>query len=99
MAKEFKRKLLLVDGHALLHRAFHAIPNMTASDGFPTGAIFGFLSMLFNAFTDIKPTHALVTFDLPGKTFRDSMAADYKAHRKPTPDEMKMQLPKLKEIL
>lgn len=96
---KFEKKLLLIDGHALFHRAFHALPTMTASDGFPTGAIFGFLSMLFKALADIKPTHALVTFDMPGKTFRDDMAADYKAHRKPAADEMKMQLPKLKELL
>src|SRR3989338_6672959 len=95
----FKQKLLLIDGHALFYRAFHPTPNMTAPQGFPTGAIFGFLSMLFKAFTDIKPTHALVTFDLPGKTFRDELATDYKAHRKPTPGELTMQLPKLKEIL
>src|SRR3989344_5688846 len=96
---EFKKKLLLIDGHALFYRAFHAIPNMTAPDGFPTGAIFGFLSMLFKSLVDIKPTHALVTFDMPGKTFRDDMAADYKATRKPMPDELSMQTPKLKEIL
>src|SRR3989338_6148816 len=95
----FKQKLLLIDGHALFYRAFHALPAMSNSQGFPTGAIFGFLSMLFKAFTDIKPTHALVTFDLPGKTFRDELATDYKAHRKPTPGELTMQLPKLKEIL
>ncbi|OGF03487.1 MAG: hypothetical protein A3H14_02335 [Candidatus Doudnabacteria bacterium RIFCSPLOWO2_12_FULL_49_8] len=96
---EFKKKLLLIDGHALFYRAFHAIPNMTAPDGFPTGAIFGFLSMLFKSLVDIKPTHALVTFDMPGKIFRDDMAADYKATRKPMPDELSMQTPKLKEIL
>lgn len=96
---EFKRKLLLIDGHALFHRAFHGLPAMSNKDGFPTGAIFGFFSMLFKAFVDIKPTHALVTFDLPGPTFRDKMSADYKATRKPTPDELTVQLPKLKEIL
>src|SRR3989338_5755319 len=96
---EFKKKLLLIDGHALFHRAFHAIPNMTGPGGFPTGAIFGFLSMLFKAFVDIKPTHALVTFDVPGKTFRDTLSADYKATRKATPDDLTIQLPKLKEIL
>ncbi len=96
---EFKKKLLLIDGHALFYRAFHAIPNMTGPDGFPTGAIFGFCSMLFKALIDIQPTHAVVTFDMPGKTFRDSMAADYKATRKPTPPELTQQLPKLKEIL
>ncbi|OGE82467.1 MAG: hypothetical protein A3B10_00120 [Candidatus Doudnabacteria bacterium RIFCSPLOWO2_01_FULL_44_21] len=96
---EFKQKLLLIDGHALFHRAYHALPNMTGPGGFPTGAIFGFLSMLFKALVDIKPTHALVTFDVPGKTFRDEMAADYKAHRKAPDEQMVIQLPKLKEIL
>ena len=96
---EFKKKLLLIDGHALFHRAFHALPNMTGPGGFPTGAIFGFLSMLFKALVDIKPTHALVTFDVPGPTFRDKMSSDYKATRKATADELTIQLPKLKEIL
>ena len=96
---EFKKKLLLIDGHALFHRAFHALPNMTGPGGFPTGAVFGFLSMLFKALVDIKPTHALVTFDMPGKTFRDKISADYKATRKTAPDDLMVQLPKLKEIL
>lgn len=96
---EFKKKLLLIDGHALFHRAFHALPTMTGPGGFPTGAIFGFLSMLFKALVDIKPTHALVTFDLPGGTFRDKISADYKATRKKPAEELLVQLPKLKEIL
>jgi DNA polymerase-1 len=95
----FRKKLLLVDGHALFYRAFHALPNMTGPGGFPTGAIFGFLSMLFKALVDIKPTHALITFDTPGKTFRDTLSADYKATRKAPPDDLMIQLPKLKEIL
>lgn len=96
---EFKNKLLLIDGHALFHRAFHALPPMSNSQGFPTNAIFGFFSMLFKALADIKPTHALVTFDLPGPTFRHHLAGDYKATRKAAPDELTMQLPKVKEIL
>jgi DNA polymerase-1 len=96
---DFKRKLLLIDGHALFHRAFHALTGMTGPGGFPTGAVFGFLSMLFKAFVDIKPTHALVTFDMPGATFRDALAADYKGKRKATPDDLIVQLPKLKAIL
>lgn len=96
---EFRKKLLLIDGHALFHRAFHALPNMTGPGGFPTGAIFGFLSMLFKALVDIKPTHALVTFDVSGPTFRDKLSTDYKAKRKATPDDLTIQLPKLKEIL
>lgn len=97
--KDFKEKLLLIDGHALLHRAYHAIPGMTSPSGFPTGAIYGFLSMFFKALSDIKPTHALVVFDVPGPTFRDKIATDYKAHRKPADKEMVDQLPKVKEIL
>ncbi|MBI4049213.1 MAG: DNA polymerase I [Candidatus Doudnabacteria bacterium] len=96
---DFKQKLLLIDGHALFHRAFHALPAMSNSQGFPTGAIFGFFSMFFKALADIKPTHASVVFDVPGATFRDQLAADYKATRKAAPDELTMQLPKVKEIL
>jgi DNA polymerase I len=96
---EFKKKLLLIDGHALFHRAYHALPEMRGPEGFPTGAIFGFLSMFFKALADINPTHALVTFDVPGPTFRDKLAADYKATRKPPPEDLNIQLPKLKEIL
>src|ERR1041385_7019883 len=95
----FKRKLLLIDGHALFHRAFHALPAMSNSQGFPTGAIFGFFSMFFKALADIKPTHALVTFDVKGPTFRDKLTTDYKATRKAAPNELLMQLPKIKEIL
>src|SRR3989344_1617391 len=97
--KEFKKKLLLIDGHALFHRAFHALPAMPNAEGFPTGAIFGFFSMLFKALADIKPTHAVVTFDVKGPTFRDKLAADYKATRKAPPSELMIQLPKIKEIL
>ncbi len=89
----------MIDGHALTFRAFHALPNLTNSEGFPTGAIFGFFSMLLKSIEDIKPTHALVTFDLSGPTFRHKMAGDYKAHRKPTPPEINQQVPKIIEIL
>src|SRR6185436_3571346 len=95
----FKKKLLLIDGHALFHRAFHALPAMSSKDGFPTGAIFGCFSMFFKALIDIKPTHALVTFDVKGPTFRDAWATDYKAHRKAPASEMMVQFPKIKEIL
>jgi DNA polymerase-1 len=96
---EFKQKLLMIDGHALTFRAFHALPNLTNSEGFPTGAIFGFFSMFLKSIEDIKPTHALVTFDMSGPTFRHKMDGDYKAHRKPVPDEINMQVPKIVEIL
>lgn len=89
----------MFDGHALLFRAYHALPGLTNSQGFPTGAIFGFFSMLLKALEDEKPTHVLVTFDVKGPTFRDQLSGDYKAHRKPTPDDLNLQLPKIKEIL
>ncbi|MGE5297979.1 MAG: DNA polymerase I [Acidobacteriaceae bacterium] len=96
---EYKQKLLMIDGHALTHRAFHALPNLSNSEGFPTGAVFGFFSMFLKALQDIKPTHALVAFDLPGPTFRHKLATDYKATRKATADELTMQLPVIQEIL
>lgn len=96
---EFKNKLLMFDGHALVFRAYHALPNLSNSKGFPTGAIFGFFSMFLKALEDIKPTHVLVTFDMKGPTFRDKLTGDYKAHRKPTPDDINLQLPRIKEVL
>ncbi|MGE5392375.1 MAG: DNA polymerase I [Candidatus Saccharibacteria bacterium] len=96
---QFKQKILLVDGHALFHRAYHALPGLSNKDGFPTGAIYGFLSILFKAFSDLKPTHALVAFDLPGQTFRHKMSGDYKANRKPMESDLVVQLPKLQEVL
>ncbi len=98
-AKEFKQKMLLVDGHALLHRAFHALPGLTNKDGFPTGAVFGFFSIFLRALEKIKPTYVLVAFDLGGETFRHKLTGDYKAHRKPPHDDLLLQEPKVKEIL
>lgn len=91
--------MLLVDGHALLYRAFHAIPGLANKDGFPTGAVFGFFTILFRALEQIKPTHVAVTFDMHGPTFRHKLDGDYKAHRKPEPDDLTLQTPKVKELL
>ncbi|HYC80076.1 MAG TPA: DNA polymerase I [Candidatus Binatia bacterium] len=96
---EFKQKIVLVDGHALLHRAFHALPGLTNPEGFPTGAIYGFFSIFFKALEQIKPAYVAVTFDLSEITFRNKLSGDYKAHRKPAPDDLVIQLPKVKEIL
>ena len=94
-----KNKLLLVDGHALLFRAFHAIPGLTNKDGFPTGAIYGFFSIFLRALTTIKPTHVLVTFDMGEPTFRHKMDKDYKANRQAPPDDLLLQQPKVAELL
>jgi DNA polymerase I len=99
MATKSQQKILLVDGHALLYRAFHAIPGLANKDGFPTGAVFGFFSIMLRALEQIKPSHVAVTFDMSGPTFRHKLDGDYKAHRKPEPDELTLQTPKVKELL
>jgi DNA polymerase-1 len=96
---EFKKKLLMVDGHALLYRAYHALPNLTNNEGFPTGAVFGFFSIFLKALEQIKPAYVMVAFDMRGPTFRDKLSGDYKANRKPAPDDLMTQLPKVQEIL
>ncbi len=93
------KRLLLVDGHSLANRAFYALPPLTASDGTPTGAIFGFLSMLFRFLSEKRPSHVAIAFDLPGPTFRHVEYAEYKAQRKPPPPEFSAQIPILKEVL
>lgn len=99
MPSNFKQKILLVDGHALLHRAYHALPGLTNKDGFPTGAIYGFFSIFLRAIEQIKPAYVAVTFDLSEKTFRHELAGDYKANRKAAPDDLVLQQPKVMELL
>jgi DNA polymerase-1 len=91
-------RLYLVDAHSLIFQVFHAIPEMTSPDGLPTNAIFGFTKdMLF--LRGLKPTHLIVVFDAPGKTFRDAIYAEYKAHRAPMPDDLQLQIPRIHEML
>ncbi len=92
-------KMLLVDGNSLMHRAFHALPNMTSPDGAPTGALHGFLMMLVKALGDHKPEYCAVAFDLHGPTFRHQKYAEYKAGRAPTPDELRVQFAAVYDIL
>lgn len=76
-----KPKLALIDAHALIHRAYHALPPMSAAGGLPTNAAFGFTTTLLKVFTTLKPTHVVAAFDVKGPTFRTKEFADYKAHR------------------
>ncbi len=91
--------LALIDGNSLLHRAFHALPPMNAKDGTPTGALFGFLSMLLKVVAEEKPDGLLVAFDEHGPTFRHELFGEYKAGRQETPDELRVQFPILRELL
>ncbi len=93
------KSLLLIDGSSYLYRAFHALPPLTASDGTNTGAVLGVLNMLYRILRDEQPDRIAVVMDAPGKTFRDELFAEYKAHRPPMPDELREQIdPLLKAI-
>lgn len=92
------KKLIVIDGNSLMHRAYYALPSMTAKDGTPTGAVYGFLSMLLKLLS-YKPDYLLVAFDMHGPTFRHSIYPEYKAGRRATPDDLRAQFPLLKSIL
>jgi DNA polymerase-1 len=87
-----ERLLVLVDGSSYLYRAFHAMPNLSTSRGESTGAIYGMVNMLRKLLSDYHPEYVAVVFDAPGKTFRDDLYAEYKAHRAPMPDGLSQQI-------
>src|SRR3989338_7803842 len=93
------KTLLLIDGNAIMHRAFHALPPFKTKDGTPTNIIYGFFSMLHKAVTDFKPSHIVVCFDTPKPTFRNRLFKKYQAQRPPLVDYFKSQIPLLKEAL
>ncbi|QNU64594.1 DNA polymerase I [Vreelandella titanicae] len=84
--------IVLVDGSSYLYRAFHALPPLTTSNGQPTGAVKGVLNMLKRLIKDYPESPMAVVFDAPGKTFRDELYSDYKAHRPPMPDDLRSQI-------
>jgi DNA polymerase I len=86
------RKLILVDGSGYLYRAFHALPPLTNSRGEPTGAVLGVLNMLNKMIKEEAPERIAVVFDAPGRTFRDDLFDQYKAHRTPMPDDLRSQV-------
>ncbi|NND65161.1 MAG: DNA polymerase I, partial [Gammaproteobacteria bacterium] len=94
-----QKSLVLVDGSSYLYRAFHALPPFTTSKGEPTGALYGVTNMLIKLINQHKPDYCAVVFDAKGKTFRDDLFAEYKAHRKPMPDDLKPQVEPLLEIV
>ncbi|MBE3518944.1 MAG: DNA polymerase I [Firmicutes bacterium] len=98
-AGEGRKVILLVDTHSLARRAFYAVPALRTQSGVPTNAVYGFVNMLLRFLAERKPTHVVAAFDLPGPTFRHKTFAEYKATRKPPPDEFKVQIPLLREVL
>jgi DNA polymerase I len=93
------RKLILVDGSSYLYRAFHALPPLSNSKGEPTGAVLGVLNMLNKMIKEESPDRIAVVFDAPGRTFRDDLFDQYKAHRAPMPDDLRSQVQPLLEVV
>ncbi|HWR18481.1 MAG TPA: DNA polymerase I [Clostridia bacterium] len=92
------QKLIAIDGNSLMHRAYWALPSMSAKSGVPTGAIFGFVNMLLKLLP-YEPSHLVVAFDMHGPTFRHEVYDEYKAGRKETPEDLRTQFPLIKELL
>ena len=92
-------KILLIDGHSILNRAFYGLPDLTNADGRHTGAVYGFLNILFRILEEEKPQYLTVAFDLHEPTFRHKMFEAYKGPRKPMPEELREQVPLIREML
>ncbi len=93
------KKIVLIDGHSILNRAFYGVPVLTNSAGLHTNGIYGFLNIMFKVMDEEKAEHLMVAFDLSGTTFRHKMYDAYKGTRKPMPQELHEQVPVLKEVL
>ena len=92
-------KILLIDGHSILNRAFYGLPDLTNAEGKHTGAVYGFLNILFRILEEEKPDYLTVAFDLHAPTFRHKLYDAYKGTRKPMADELRQQVPVMKEVL
>lgn len=93
------KKLVLIDGHSILNRAFYGVPELTNSEGLHTNAVYGFLNIMFKILDEEKPDYLTVAFDLSAHTFRHKMYGGYKGTRKPMPHELVEQVPLIKEAL
>lgn len=92
-------KLVLIDGHSILTRAFFGVPDLTNSEGIHTNAVYGFLNIMFKILEEEKPEYLMVAFDVKAPTFRHEMYKEYKGTRKPMPKELHEQVPVIKEVL
>ena len=93
------KKLLLVDGHSILNRAFYGMPDLTNAKGVHTGAVYGFLNILFSQIDELQPDYLTVAFDVHAPTFRHEAYAEYKGTRKSMPEELREQVPLMKKML
>ena len=93
------KKLVLIDGHSMLHRAFYGVPDLSNAEGLHTNAIYGFLNIMFKILEEEKPDFLAVAFDVHAPTFRHQMYEAYKGTRKPMPEELREQVPVMKKVL
>lgn len=98
LEKKTHERLVLLDAHAILHRAYHALPDFATSKGEPTGALFGLVSMVLKIATDLKPDYLVACYDLPKPTYRHEVYESYKAGRAKTDDELTAQMERSKEV-
>jgi DNA polymerase-1 len=98
MAEKGKKTLVLLDSHAIIHRAYHALPDFLSSKGEPTGALYGLSNMLMKIVTDLKPDYIVACYDLPGKTFRHEAYEEYKGKRAKIDDALVSQLKSSRKI-
>ena len=94
-----EKKLVLIDGHSILNRAFYGVPDLTDSEGHHTNAVYGFLNIMFKIFDTEQPTDVVVAFDVNKPTFRHEAFDTYKGTRKPMPEELREQVPLMKKVL
>lgn len=92
-------KIVLIDGHSILNRAFYGLPDLTNAEGLHTNAVYGFLTIMFKILEEEKPEYLTVAFDVHAPTFRHKMYAEYKGTRKPMAEELRQQVPVIKEVL
>lgn len=93
------RKLVLIDGHSILNRAFYGVPDLTNAQGLHTNAVYGFLNIMFKILDEEKPDYLAVAFDVHAPTFRHEIYEEYKGTRKPMPEELREQVPVMKDVL
>lgn len=99
ICRRMEKKIVLIDGHSILNRAFYGVPDLTNSAGLHTNAVYGFLNILFKILDEEKPSNLAVAFDVKQPTFRHKMYEEYKGTRKAMPEELKEQVPLIKEVL
>lgn len=93
------KKLVLIDGHAIIHRAYHALPMLTTREGQPVNAVYGFATMILRSIEDMRPTHIAVAFDLPVQTFRHETYVAYQSHRPRADDGLRSQIQLVRDLV